>query len=195
MIEKNCYKTDLFKTSIFSSKLNLNLNELNNYCINYEKNNKGRRISNLTGFQSEDLVNDSEILKYLVDEILNLINYVGKKYYKFKNNLALSNIWFNINRFKDSNKVHSHYPSLLSGVFYSKIPKNSGNLTFNVDDLNYHLMNLNLSEKNVYNSYDYSLPPEEGFLHIFPSWLKHEVGPNLSQEERISFSFNTFNLK
>jgi uncharacterized protein (TIGR02466 family) len=91
--------------------------------------------------------------------------------------------------------VHNHYPSLLSGVFYSKIPKNSGNLIFKIDDLNYHLMNLNLSEYNVYNSSNYSLSPEEGFLHIFPGWLKHEVEPNLSEEERISFSFNVINLK
>ena len=34
------------------------------------------------------------------------------------------------------------------------------------------------------------IPPNKQELLIFPSWLKHSVMPNLSDEERITISFN-----
>ena len=33
--------------------------------------------------------------------------------------------------------------------------------------------------------------PEKNVLYVFPSWLQHFVDANMSQEERISLSFNT----
>ena len=40
-----------------------------------------------------------------------------------------------------------------------------------------------------------SLPPnekpEKGKLVLFPSWLEHYVEPNLTNEDRISMSFDT----
>ena len=34
------------------------------------------------------------------------------------------------------------------------------------------------------------MPAYEGGLYIFPSWLEHYVSPNMSQDKRISISFN-----
>jgi uncharacterized protein (TIGR02466 family) len=126
----NCYKTDLFKQSIFSFKLDLDLNVINNYCLEYEKNNKGRVLSNFGGFQSNDLDFNVPIINKLSNLILNNVNYVSKNYFKFNQVLDITNIWFNINRFKDNNDKHLHPNSLLSGVFYSKIPDNSGQIKF-----------------------------------------------------------------
>jgi hypothetical protein len=117
----NCYKTDIFKQSIFSFKLNLDLYVLNNYCLEYEKNNKGRVISNLGGFQSSDLDINILVINKLISLILNNVSYVSKKYFKLEKSLYISNIWFNINRYKDNNNKHIHPNSLFSGVFYSKI--------------------------------------------------------------------------
>ena len=43
---------------------------------------------------------------------------------------------------------------------------------------------------NMYTSSIWEILPEEGKLLLFPSWLDHEVDQNLSQEKRISISFN-----
>ena len=43
---------------------------------------------------------------------------------------------------------------------------------------------------NEYTSDIWNIIPEEGKLVLFPSWLEHEVDQNLSQEKRISISFN-----
>ena len=37
----------------------------------------------------------------------------------------------------------------------------------------------------------YSEQPEKGKLVLFPSWLEHYVEPNLTNENRISLSFDT----
>ena len=42
-------------------------------------------------------------------------------------------------------------------------------------------------------SYDYpiiTIPPKENMLLVFPSWVPHAVETNLSNEDRISLSFN-----
>ena len=42
-------------------------------------------------------------------------------------------------------------------------------------------------------SYDYpiiTIPPKENMLLVFPSWVPHAVETNLSDEDRISLSFN-----
>jgi uncharacterized protein (TIGR02466 family) len=36
----------------------------------------------------------------------------------------------------------------------------------------------------------FNLKPEAGKLLLFESWLRHEVPPNLDDEDRVSVSFN-----
>ena len=46
------------------------------------------------------------------------------------------------------------------------------------------------SDLNQYSSPQWWLLSEEKTLYVFPSWIKHLVQPNMSDEERISISFN-----
>ena len=48
-----------------------------------------------------------------------------------------------------------------------------------------------LMESDQINSGIVSLTPRKNILFIFPSWSNHSVDPNLSDEPRISLSFNT----
>ena len=45
-------------------------------------------------------------------------------------------------------------------------------------------------EQQPANAQIQQIPPEEGRLIMFPSWLEHSVGQNLSDSLRISLSFN-----
>jgi uncharacterized protein (TIGR02466 family) len=188
----NYHKTDLFKQSIFSFKLDLELNVINNYCLEHEKNNDSRVISNFGGFQSNNLDFNIPIINKLCSLILSNVNYVSTNYFKFTQSLCITDIWFNINRYKDNNDKHLHPNSLFSGVFYSKIPENSGHIKFfNSESASIFFADVSTTEYNEYNASSFRLKPEVSFLHIFPSFLSHCVEPNLSQtEERISFSFN-----
>jgi uncharacterized protein (TIGR02466 family) len=183
---------NIFNTSIFSFKLNLNLNDFYKYCVEYEKNNESNNKSGIGSFQSKDLDLKNPIINLLANSFLENANFISYNNYKIKNKLYLDNFWFNINRYKDFNLEHDHPNSILSGVYYVKTPKNSGNLIFkNNNNRHLYLPDDCLIEYNTLNSSSYFLPPQENCLHIFPSWLMHYVEPNLSNEERISFSFNT----
>jgi hypothetical protein len=72
------------------------------------------------------------------------------------------------------------------------VPKNSGNIAFINDfSIDEYVPDSLFNNFNNYNCKTWNLYSEENVMYIFPSWLKHVVGPNLSKEERISFSFNT----
>ncbi len=113
---------------------------------------------------------------------------------------AFDNMWAIINPRYGYNRRHVHPNTFWSGVYYVQAPPDCGRIFF-TDPRPQALM--------VVPHYDAGLPrksevwsevyfePVEGRLILFPSWLVHEVEPNLSTGEgqagdRISVSFNFF---
>ena len=99
-------------------------------------------------------------------------------------------IWANINPKGSYNVTHNHPRCDLSGVYYVKVPEGeSGTLNF-IDPrpaLSYG--NNFIVERYVGGD---SVPrfPVVGNMYLFPSSLEHNVGTNLTEEDRISISFN-----
>ena len=155
-----------------------------------EKDPIGNKKSNEGGWQSFDFdINDS-------DDILHnlLINSINK-FPKFKKNVyGLMDAWVNINKTGDYNVTHDHPTCDLSGVLWIKAPKDCGNIVFDspVQFQTYREINSYCDdfkkENNISKSYFFE--PTEGRVLIFPSYLAHDVKKNLSQEDRISVSFN-----
>lgn len=182
---------ETFKSFVAKINLKQDLKKIINYSNDIKNKQKGRKHSNYGGFQSDNLNRNDSALIPLIKEIEFQSNVIAKEIFKVGFNLQLDNIWVNINGFKDFNIVHKHNHSKLSGVFYVKIPKKSGNLVFVSDtEIENYITNENFLEYNPYNSSTYGIVPEENVLYLFPSWLKHYVEPNLSKEKRISISFN-----
>lgn len=79
---------------------------------------------------------------------------------------------------------HSHYNSVVSGVFYI-----SAN-----DSLNFYKcssgIKINTTKNNFYNSEAYNLKVKSNRLVLFPSTLQHST-PTVD-DKRISIAFNTF---
>ena len=105
--------------------------------------------------------------------------------------LHLNNMWFNINGYKDHNMLHDHQNSLISGVLYTHVPEPDimGNIEFHREDSAIHFIPP-LDRYNHFTSQKGSYGPKDGMLLLFPSWLKHSVNSNMSQQERYSLSFN-----
>jgi len=103
--------------------------------------------------------------------------------------LTLLNYWVNVNSPGAYMIPHLHPRSVLACTLYIKTPPRSGKITF---------INPNLaarqhfySAKDVDANYkSYSFQPVPGLFIAFPSWLDHGVEENLSDEDRISISFN-----
>ena len=139
----------------------------------------------------------------LNDEMIKLSKEVENKSSEVSNNIGFNskvkiiNYWANVNRKHCYNIDHAHQGSLLSAVFYVKVPENSGRITFSnpnalLMESYLHGKNLNVNYDSVYYALSsiFTMEPKENSLIIFPSWLTHRVEPNGSDEDRISISFN-----
>ena len=102
--------------------------------------------------------------------------------------------WIGINKPGSYNSKHVHPTSHLSGVFWIKVPKNSGSIMFHSPEIFNRFQELDCYtdefcyDSNCYMTHDFT--PSEGKILIFPSSLEHEVKKNESNEDRISVSFN-----
>jgi uncharacterized protein (TIGR02466 family) len=95
--------------------------------------------------------------------------------------------WLNLTAPNQQHHLHNHPNSFVSGVFYPKTVKN--------DTISFKNPNIAaqtwLPEKGSTNSYMW-INVNAGDLLLFPSWLEHKVDTNITEDERISLSFNTF---
>lgn len=187
--------TDIFKTSIYHINV---FNEMyKNYFIKIldkcMEENKEVFKSNIGGFQTPTFTlnsYDSDIEKKLINDLIvcNCINFL--KQFKIKKSFQLKNLcyWINKNFKGSSNKPHSHGYNYISGIYYLKTPKNSGDLVFlDINKLNND--NLKFFEDPNFFS-EFTISPREYDLILFFSETIHYVQPNNSDEDRISMAFN-----
>lgn len=192
----------IFNFPIFNTLIsvsNLNNKKLNDKLLKYCKKiskTKGKKVSNEGGFQS-DFIDNSLIKDFFEETKKYIINYINCYNIGESYNPIFLGAWFNINNKGNFNKVHHHFTaenvSYFSAVYYLKVFKNCGNITFINPDF-YHKLNPFFLKKfksfNTFNSSEYWIEPKEMDLIIFPSSLSHYVKPNLSNQERISLAFN-----
>ena len=187
---------NLFRATALITELELNIDSLIKFCYEMKrKNEKGVQISNIGGWQSDNIVDEThtEFVK-----LKNKIEEAAKEYHedmKFKKTLEqkISNIWININQKGHSNVFHDHKYSIFSGAFYLTTGKTAP-IVFQhpFDDISTYFWNSSLIEEwNEVNSGEWSILPEPNRLLIFPAWLWHKVSMNEENIDRITFSFNT----
>ena len=187
------YLQFIFSNLLCNDTLDIDNLNLEMFAQDQMRTTDGRKYSNRGGWQSNFLDESPELVP-LVVEINNrleaLRNTIG---FKDELNLKVDSMWININHPYSYNSLHIHPNSYMSGVYYVKVPENSGNLVlkhptrlqslFTPPDV--------LKGYNENNSSTWNISPEAGKLVIFPSWIEHEVTQNLSGEDRISIAFNT----
>ena len=151
----------------------------------------GRHISNRGGWQSDMNPISKSKSKTLKKIIIDSLKYFQPL--KLDVRIFVEG-WKNINEPKSFNIKHAHPGSHLAGVLWIKTPDKSGDILFHSPDEFNRYQQLDCyvddfkSQTCFYNTYRFS--PREGRMLIFPSDLQHEVKPNESDEDRISYSFN-----
>ena len=96
--------------------------------------------------------------------------------------------WVNCHKQGDMSHEHSHRNSMYSGIVYLKTHPNCGDLVF--IDQSYKTLDPTKSSINVYNAPQWSVPPVDGMVVIFPSHLVHSVKANQDTRRRYSLAFN-----
>ena len=193
----------MFELKLFHTPLKYKvLDDIDNkaiveYCYNYQKNNPSRQVSNVNGYQSDDL---SGIIPELNEVFKNVLQWSNKEFSKFgkkdQYTPVISNAWININQQNTYNLLHDHPQCYYSFVYYPKVPSNSGNINFYhpADTMPHTWQGKHfVSDKDIESSVCYKIwkEPVNGLLVMFPSWLKHCVDINKSKEDRISIAINT----
>ena len=183
---------DIFKISIYENNLNINNQEILNYILKLKKKSTGVRKSNPTGWQSNNLNLTESIFNELNNEISNnFLKYINQ--ISLKNDFKITNMWANVNGYKDYNVLHDHGNSVISGVYYLKTPKQCGNIYFKHPffQVMENVWSNCVKENSYYTSTSLSVPSIKAKLILFPGWLQHGVESNLNKkQDRISLSFN-----
>tara|TARA_R100000005_G_C4951685_1_gene171931 strand:+ start:397 stop:993 length:597 start_codon:yes stop_codon:yes gene_type:complete len=189
----------LFPTPLYYKDLP-NAVELNNYLFNHikkwaETTPSESKTNSGTGWHSPTDMNHKEEYQPLIKELFKMAEECNNDY-GVAPKLGLGNMWANINPPGAYNKTHTHPNSLWSGVYYIKVPENSGK--FFIEDPRpgpntYMPRRLENLPKQLWRVVAYEA--KEGRMVFFPSWLPHGVDINQNTEQgeaswRISVSFN-----
>jgi len=196
MNQRNVY--ELFPDPIFHFKLE-NYKQINKELLNYilelqKKDKKGNNHSNKGGWHSPffDLVNPGPPINF-INNFKNFLKQIMENEFGWEyipNKQRIVAMWAIINKKESYNVKHNHQNCYLSSAYYIKKPKNSGDITF-YDPKEAKTYRFPEIEKHTpYSAETVTIEAEEGDLLIFPSYLYHSVGENLSDEERIVVSFN-----
>lgn len=174
--------------------------ELSKYIYDLQKKDPdGVARSNQGGWHSKPFnLKDKENapFKFFIDiqrYVADTFKEYGWKYEPKKVNLT--EMWAIINKKNNFNLEHTHPNNYLSAAYYVKAPDNCG--SFKVTNPNLiSRERITASEKNTeFNQNIAQIKPKEGDLLLFPAYLPHSVGMNLSEEDRIVISFNIDILK
>jgi uncharacterized protein (TIGR02466 family) len=102
----------------------------------------------------------------------------------------ITHTWANFTHKGQSHHKHEHPNSVVSGVFYVQTVKDLDRLYFFKPG--YQQIKITPTEYNLENAESWWLGVKTGLLFLFPSSLSHQVDIVLTDEPRISLSFNTF---
>ncbi len=167
--------------------------ELCSIILEKEKTTQGITKSNSGGYHSE-----YDLLKWkgeAIQKFTNMITFVAEEELKLADinkqvNLSIT-AWANVMRSGNYHVVHKHPNNTWSGSYYvrsgnaDKSIKNNGLLEL-VDPRTGN----NMIIHNDMPSQQYQIPPKEGLMCMFPSYLDHFVHTYIGTEERISIAFN-----
>ena len=168
----------LFPTNIFTTEIDIDTQSLIERIYELQKENPTPNVkSNYGGWQSDLHIDKDSTFDPLTKTIKDILSNL------FGRDIQLSQMWANINKYRDFNIIHSHTRYYdFSGVFYLKAPENSGDICFR-----------DPRPAAVYSGMVPDLEtftPTKNMLVIFPSFLEHFVYPNETDEDRISISFD-----
>ena len=160
--------------------------------ITQSKDQQGISKSNIKGWHSKDFNMQENEPKDFIKFILPAIEQVitDMNWEKQKQSININNMWAIINTGGSANLRHQHGNSTISGAYYVRAPKNSGDIVFYDPRPAPVYTYPKAVNPNLLNAQVNGISPKEGALVLFPSYLDHSVNENLSNEERIVISFN-----
>ena len=180
-----------FPTLVHGKDVELNNKQLAQDIVNWSNQDKGVNKTNYKGWHSTtDMANKPEYSQ-LVTELMRMQNEIYEKEH-LDRHAVLGNMWANINPPGGMNQPHIHPNALFSGVYYVKSNPKAGRLKI-YDPRPGVQFNMPIRKegdpgRDLWR--DANIEPIPGRIIMFPAWLWHSVEENISDDIRISVSFN-----
>tara|TARA_Y100000287_G_C14222387_1_gene357061 strand:+ start:37 stop:606 length:570 start_codon:yes stop_codon:yes gene_type:complete len=161
------------------------------HVFDLREQDQGRKVSNVGGWQSNDIPPDTEWTQEFIKAVVKKIPYFMDEFGDSTKKLEFDNMWFNINPSGAVNLDHIHGGSFLSGVLWLVAPEGSGNIVFSRSTHESYILYSNVQNPNRRCGFtDWQYEPKENLAVIFPSWLSHRVEINNTDSDRVSLAFN-----
>ena len=115
------------------------------------------------------------------------VSTFSKTLYTVHKDYEFTESWVNYYHKGQYQNVHIHPHAKISGVYYMQTNGADGNLRFHPPGYSFRYdegYNTNLTHNTMAHQ------PQEGKLILFPSFAPHSVQPNMTDDVRISISFN-----
>jgi len=184
--------------SALSKKLNPQLaREAKSFELLDDAGHKWCRKNYVSGYTSYASITDLPYRSTTFERLKKWIDAEAKKFAQSLEldlqggRLEMTTCWVNVMGKNCTHAYHLHPLSTLSGTYYVQVPPGSGSLKIEDPRLPGFMGSPPRKPKAKRdNQRFHAFHPVAGQLILFESWLKHEVPPNQSDEERISVSFN-----
>ena len=148
------------------------------------------RLAPGQGWQSEQTLHEREELRDLVA----CVSHAAKGILRFLrigcDGFEITGCWANVLAKGAAHKAHSHPNNFLSGVYYVRTHPGTDTLNFHDPRNQAGVIRPPVVELTAENTDQVVVRVKNGTLLVFPSYLQHSVDANMSEEERISISFN-----
>jgi len=209
----------LFPLKVYAFKIvDFEKQRLMDFVFNLQISQDPRQRSNRNGWQSYNNLHennftekeDIESVSHLIEIITLGMQQVRKEWdfscYNKNFEPKITALWVNINPYGGRNELHDHGNTGYSGVFYinksrqineGEVPIDDGHIEFEDTRKEAVCWQVPSEGGRVFGGSTlndlYSgkaIPAETGDMLIFPSWASHRVHENLSNQVRVSASFN-----
>ena len=188
---ENVKSKNMWPTTTYTFTINDFNNEyIKNKVLEREQKGLGFRFDPIQGggWQSNKDLLDNEF-SFLKQSLLIGINEILSQIYVDDASIKMINSWANISRKGEYTMPHIHEESSWSCVYYVT-PTEDANLYFKDPRLLEYMDKSHHYLRQPYANMIRKRPFNAGEAILFPSWLEHGVGPNTSDNARISIACN-----
>ena len=198
---ESLFVTRLYHASLFDFSQGLEISELSQACLSIADDDRaGQKWCEKNGYPGytsyaslTDLPWRFTIFRQLVKVLdRHVVNFCKDLQFDLKGKtIKLDSLWINILPTGGVHSSHIHPNSVISGTTYVAMPTGVSSIKF--EDPRLPMMMAAPKRKpktrNELLNFIYRSPRVADVL-LWESWLRHEVPMNMSDEERISISFN-----
>lgn len=180
----------LFSSNLLILNVDERVDQLSNGIDNIEFKSSGQSPGNLMSVDIRVLEKHSRIKNILLKKF----SHYMKNVMKIENEFIITTSWYTKILPGAISGAHNHKNSYYSGILYfHEYDEESPSLQLMspvIDFQDFFLQPKNTEDCHLQNSHSWEILPKKNLLVFFPSYLRHKVSNNFSNNTRYSLAFN-----